>query len=224
MAEAERKNKEAVAKYKEEWNLYKKNFLAELMLNGQYPVNEEEQQTFLRNITEIPNFGKLLPYQQKELLDLGKKYIKEENPLQPEVIEFINKTIKYIEVDNGPSAKSIAIKNHLLHFALDYKKKVNNATASDIILEIENKRSSLLPPGTLFYASFFNSSETKRREYISSQADPDYVRRVLFGESATASAMKDWIFSQNIKIKGINGVEHIQFNNGEPIPLGSVSE
>lgn len=224
IAEAERKKKEAEARYKEGWNLFKKNFLAELMLNGQYPATPEEQNEFLSNIREIPNFDKLLPYQQKELLDLGRKYIEEGNPLQPEVIEFINDTIKYIEGDNGLSAKSIAIKNHLLHFALNCKKNDNKATAFDIISAIEEKGSSLLPPGTLFYASFFNS-ETKRREYISSQADPDYVSEMLFGKSGTGSMMdRDWSFSQKIVIKEIQGVLYIKINDGEPIPLGSVNK
>ena len=223
-AEAERKKKEAEARYKEEWNLFKKNFLAELMLKGQYPATEEEQNKFLSDIREMPNFDKLLPYQQKELLDLGKKYIKEGNPLQPEVIEFINNTIKYIEGDNGLSAKSIAIKNYLLRFALDYKKNDNNATASDIISEIEKKGSSLLPPGYSVAASFLNLSETKSRKVFFSQANQDDVRKALFGESETAFMMNGWSFSQKIEIREVEGVQYIQINDGEPIPLGSVNK
>ena len=225
MAETERKKKEAEARYKEGWNLFKKNFLAELMLNGQYPATEEEQNKFLSKIMTIKDFDKLLPYQQKELLDLGKKYIEEGNPLQPEVIEFINNIIKYIEEDNSPSTKSIAIKNYLLRFALDYKKKNNDATASDIISEIEKKESSLLPQGSIV-TSFLNSSlsGTKLRKVFFSQANQDDVRKALFGESETASAMNGWTFSQNIVIREVNGVQYIQINNGEPIPLESVSE
>lgn len=223
-AEAERKKKEAEARYKEEWNLFKKNFLAELMLKGQYPATEEEQNKFLSDIREMPNFDKLLPYQQKELLDLGKKYIEEENPLQPDVIDYINHIIKDIEGDNGPSEKSIAIKNYLLRFALDYKKNYNNATASDIISEIEKKGSSLLPPGYSVAASFLNLSETKSRKVFFSQANQDDVRKALFGESETAFMMNGWTFSQKIEIRGVGGVPHIKINDGEPIPLGSVDK
>ena len=223
MAEAERKKKEAEERYKKEWNLYKKNFFAELMLKGQYPATEEEKNKFLSDIREIPNFDKLLPYQQNELLDLGKKYIEEGNPLQPEVIEFINDIIKDIEEDNVPNAKSIAIKNYLLRFAMNCKEKNKAATAFDIISEIGKKESSFLPQSSIV-APLLNLPGTTLRKVILSQANQDDVHKALLGESATASAMKDWTFSQNIVISELDGVQYIQFNNGEPIPLGSVNK
>lgn len=220
-AEAERKKKEAEARYKAGWDLFKKNFLAELMLKGQYPATDEARNIFMKNIMEIPIFNKLSPYQQKELLDLGEKYIKDGNPLQQDVIDYINHIIKGIEGDYGPSAKSIAIKNYLLRFAVNYKEKNKEAAAYEIILEIEKKGSSLSPQGSIF--DHYTSTGTFQYGLFS-RVNQDDVHKVLFGESATASAMKGWTFSQDIKIKEVGGVLYIQINDGEPIPLGSVDK